>query len=63
MRVRRFRPRTGPGNSKEHYRDFSAPESGVSAPPPWRPNYPDPTHDPSLVVHDRPGRRPTGEKG
>ena len=23
MRARRFRPRTGPGNSKEHYRDFS----------------------------------------
>ena len=26
MKARRYRPRTGPGNSKEHYRDFSVPQ-------------------------------------
>ena len=58
MRVRRFRPRTGPGNSKEHYRDFSA-SKPPTKPETVRPNYPDLAHDPSLLAHERPERRPT----
>lgn len=35
-------------------RPAPAPEPGASAPPPVRPNYPDPTYDPSLLAHERP---------
>lgn len=35
-----------------------AQEPGASAPPQWRPNYPDPAHDPSLLAHERPRNGP-----